>query len=213
KVLSATRHLEVLADCTNVLALECARQRQALLKNQPKSQEKIRLCTSHRLIRTQPLPDPRFLSHFRIFGLCTAGRDEGSFQFELASLKEHLAFHLSLLTATESPFHFEKIEVQITELEDGGRSESISQNVLEPLGSSFPAVHFGFFSERKTGRGYYKSLCFSINTSNSAGDFFNLVDGGFTDWTQKMLENNKERLLISAIGSELVCQNFLANKA
>ncbi|MBP1996208.1 hypothetical protein [Paenibacillus eucommiae] len=25
-------------------------------------------------------------------------------------------------------------------------------------------------------------------------------DGGFVDWTQKMLENKKERLLISAIG-------------
>jgi len=28
------------------------------------------------------------------------------------------------------------------------------------------------------------------------------VDGGFTDWTQQLLSNRKERLLISGMGSE-----------
>ena len=32
-------------------------------------------------------------------------------------------------------------------------------------------------------------------------DYF-LVDGGFTDWTQQLLSNRKERLLISGMGSE-----------
>jgi hypothetical protein len=27
-----------------------------------------------------------------------------------------------------------------------------------------------------------------------------IADGGFVDWTQKLLGNNKERLLISALG-------------
>jgi hypothetical protein len=30
----------------------------------------------------------------------------------------------------------------------------------------------------------------------------NLVDGGFTNWTQQLLSNAKERLLISGIGIE-----------
>jgi hypothetical protein len=32
-------------------------------------------------------------------------------------------------------------------------------------------------------------------------DYF-IVDGGFTDWTQQLLSNRKERLLISGMGSE-----------
>ena len=29
-----------------------------------------------------------------------------------------------------------------------------------------------------------------------------LIDGGFTTWTQQLLSNNKERLLISGLGTE-----------
>jgi hypothetical protein len=32
-------------------------------------------------------------------------------------------------------------------------------------------------------------------------DYF-IVDGGFTDWTQHLSSNRKERLLISGMGSE-----------
>jgi|GEM_PF-4488011 len=38
-------------------------------------------------------------------------------------------------------------------------------------------------------------------------DYF-LVDGGFTDWTQKLLSNRKERLLISGLGSERLLTCF-----
>jgi hypothetical protein len=36
-----------------------------------------------------------------------------------------------------------------------------------------------------------------------------VADGGFTDWTARLMGNNrKERLLISGIGSELVCKKY-----
>jgi hypothetical protein len=43
---------------------------------------------------------------------------------------------------------------------------------------------------------------------NQAGDSFMLADGGFTDWTQLLLGDSKERLMTSAIGTELICRLF-----
>jgi hypothetical protein len=36
----------------------------------------------------------------------------------------------------------------------------------------------------------------------------NLADGGFADWTQRFLGNQKERLLVSGIGVELIPKRF-----
>jgi hypothetical protein len=35
-----------------------------------------------------------------------------------------------------------------------------------------------------------------------------LVDGGFTDWTRRLLSNAKERLLVSGMGIELIPKRF-----
>jgi hypothetical protein len=83
-VLSATRGTEVMADPTTALAVECARRR-------PGAQETLRLACSHRLVRMQPLDDPSFSRHFRLFALAHAGRDTGDERFELAALRDQLA--------------------------------------------------------------------------------------------------------------------------
>lgn len=46
---------------------------------------------------------------------------------------------------------------------------------------------------------YYKGLQFTVKTV-IGGTEYAIGDGGFVDWTQKMLGRKKERLLISAIG-------------
>jgi len=43
---------------------------------------------------------------------------------------------------------------------------------------------------------------------NHAGESFMLADGGFVDWTQILLGDTKERLMTSAIGTELICRLF-----
>ncbi|MGA5759927.1 hypothetical protein [Nonomuraea bangladeshensis] len=48
---------------------------------------------------------------------------------------------------------------------------------------------------RESGRGYYSGLCFKVYA-----DGMEVGDGGFTDWTARLLGNRKERLLISALG-------------
>ncbi|MGG3470244.1 hypothetical protein ABES02_22505 [Neobacillus pocheonensis] len=46
---------------------------------------------------------------------------------------------------------------------------------------------------------YYQGLQFTIKTTIQGKEHF-IGDGGFVNWTQKLLGRKKERLLISAIG-------------
>ena len=64
KVLGAFRNLEVVADATNVLALEASLRRKALLAEHPKSQQRIHLATSHRHLRAQAFTEEGFTAHF-----------------------------------------------------------------------------------------------------------------------------------------------------
>ena len=58
------------------------------------------------------------------------------------------------------------------------------------------------------GRGYYADLRFQINAVNAAGEELNLIDGGFSDWTERLLDNRKERYLSSAIGTERLLSSY-----
>ena len=85
-VVTAIRNAEALGDPTVALALEAVRRRS--------SEELVRLCASHRVIRLQPFDVPGYSPHFRLFALVTAGRDTGSFHFETAHLLEHVRVYL-----------------------------------------------------------------------------------------------------------------------
>ena len=62
--------------------------------------------------------------------------------------------------------------------------------------------------EREQGRGYYRTLCFHVNVRDPEGSFLQIGDGGFTDWTQQLVQSRKERLLVSGMGTERVLQVF-----
>ena len=57
--------------------------------------------------------------------------------------------------------------------------------------------------QRSSGRGYYTGLCFKVRADFGAGEL-EVGDGGFVDWTQKLLGNRKERLLISGYGIDRI---------
>jgi hypothetical protein len=97
RVLTTGRGTELVADSTNVLALESAVRRAG--------RERVRLCASHRLLRTQPFPQG-WSQHFRLLALTIAGRDEGSFRFETESLRDQLNAMLSLLTGLDDGISF-----------------------------------------------------------------------------------------------------------
>jgi|GEM_PF-7063181 len=66
-----------------------------------------------------------------------------------------------------------------------------------------------FYTEVMWAMSYYQNGCFKISAQNSNGQIYPLVDGGFTDWTQQLVSSKKERLLVSGVGTELLCSNFL----
>jgi len=209
KVMSTVRHSEVLADSTNVLALESAVRRRELLRKVPRSQQLVRLCSSHRLVRGQFFDQPGLLAHFRLMALTTAGRDEGSFRFELRALRDHVRAHLRLLDAAATKgLLIDRVLVSFTDLTAGRRREVLEGEVVEPLAADFPLVAFGFDDSREAGRGYYRDACLFIHAVTSQGDQLLLSDGGFTDWTARLLSNAKERLLISGLGTERLVTSF-----
>jgi hypothetical protein len=57
-------------------------------------------------------------------------------------------------------------------------------------------------------RGFNETLCFKIYATSSEGDTLELADGGVVNWTQRLLANAKERLVISGLSSERICSAF-----
>ena len=199
------RNLEVISDATNVLALECAVRRRELLKADRRSTESVSLAASHRVIRPQKFANPAWSSHFRLFNLCSAGRNgkwnaEG-FRFEAASLLEHIRFHLCAVNTFLGDST--RLHLSLADLWSNYREDFWKLELFDPLLKEFPNLATGFDQERTLGREYYRNACFKIHLL-SAGERIELVDGGAVDWMEKLLGDRRERMVISGIGSERV---------
>ena len=196
------RNTEVCSDSTNVLALECARRRRESSRGKSYPEADTKLCASHRLLRPHLPDDPASFPHFRIFSLCTAGRDRGSYGFEVAALREHLEFYIQLLqSAKQAGFRLGAVRTRLTVF-DETRYPVLKAEVLEELSRSYSNVEFTLDQEQENAQGYYAEVRFQMYARDQTGAEYFLVDGGFTDWTQQLLSNHKERLLISGMGSE-----------
>ena len=208
-VLTTARNSEVVADATNVLALEAAVRRRELLRGDARSAARVRLAASHRVVRAQPFSGAGSHQHFRLLGLVTAGRDEGSYRFEVASLLEQVTYFLTLLRAvTALGLVVAGVRATVTDLEDGRRTPALEAGVLAPLAERFPEASVGPDPERTAGLGYYTSACFDISAVDPSGVELHLVDGGFTTWTRQLVGSEKERLLIGGMGTERVRERF-----
>ena len=203
---STVRNTEVVSDSTNVLALECALRRRELLRENSRSSEPVHLAASHRLLRAQQFKGARQLAHFAAFVLCSAGRDQGSLSYELNALKLHIGFYIAALRAylgSDTPLY-----LSLTDLSGGKNTEKIETQFFPTVRPEFAGVTCEFDEERRSGRGYYRDVCFHIHAGLASGERLELVDGGAVDWTQKLLSSAKERLVISGIGSERLCAEF-----
>jgi hypothetical protein len=89
----------------------------------------------------------------------------------------------------------------------------LESDVIAPLRDEFPEARFRVNQQRLEGLGYYNSFALRITPQAPDGNRYPIVDGGFTDWTARLLGNRKERLLISGIGSEFACKTYLPNSS
>lgn len=209
-VLTTVRNSEVIADATNVLALECALRRQGLVKRSSTDSTPVKVACSHRVTRTQHFETaPGVRQHFRMFSLCSAGRSTRTLRFEEQTTMEHIRFYLESLTeflGIDTPF---RVSIKVISKDQASNARIAGE--LEHLRNDFSAVEMGF--EPGHGEtGYYRTVRFNIYARPRSGVEMQLVDGGDTDWTQKLLNNAKERLVTSGIGSERVCAEFQASR-
>jgi hypothetical protein len=203
-IVSTTRNTEVVADSTNGLAIECAVRRREQRNFSAGHSDSVHLAASHRLLRGQKIsPRPGVLQHFRLFSLCSAGRDSGNLRFETEALRLHIGFFIKALNR----FLGSEVSLRVAISDFGSQVPRplIQSGVIDKLQSSYIGLKIGFDQNRKQGRGYYGELCFKIFATPSTGNEQELVDGGDVNWTQKLLNNAKERLVISGCGSERVC--------
>jgi hypothetical protein len=201
KVISTTRGTEVVSDPTNVLALEAARRRRS-------GPGPVHLAACHRVLRGQPFLAPGMLQHFRLFALVSSARDRGSGSTEAELLTAHLRFWTRALsdllpdastTVSYTVFGFPPL------------AERVRDTVLpalEPLPGNVAVVAD---PERERARGYYERGAIRIDAAPGAeteaaaeieATAGEIGDGGFTDWTAQLLNNAKERCLISCASTE-----------
>lgn len=209
-VVSTSRNTEVVSDPTNVMALECALRRRALLQGEPRSAEVVRLCASHRAVRGQRFDIPGFTQHFRLLALCSAGRDRGTLRFECEALRDHLRVHLRLLLALRTGPHHHRIDAIAVRIVDrsGSHEARLRAEVIDPLRDEFTDVGFEVVPDRGGAHEYYPGLSFMLDARDPEGVVLPIADGGSTDWTAQLLSNRKERLFISGVGTELLCARF-----
>lgn len=200
--LAALRTLEVLADPTTVMALESAVRSRA-------GAGEVRLCAAGRMLRMQPFDNPAFSPHFALFALTTAGRDGGAFAFERAALTQHLRVHLGFLARLAADgYRIADVRAELADTErDAGRL-AVAEELFATLRPQFPDVTFAIDAERTHAIHYYQGLCLHVTARDVDGKVQQIGDGGFTDWTQRLLGNAKERLLVSGFGVELLPRRF-----
>jgi Histidyl-tRNA synthetase len=84
----------------------------------------------------------------------------------------------------------------------------LKQRMIDPIQAEYPEAQLRFNLARLEGLGYYSGLCLRISPVAPDGVRYPIADGGLTDWTARLLQDNKERLLTSGIGSEFVCRRY-----
>lgn len=203
---ATARNTEVVSDATNVLALVCAQRRKRFLKDDPKAATPVQLASSHRLLRPQHYDNPDRASHFSLFALCSGGRSRGGLNFELEALGLHIRVYVQALRAFLGPNV--ALQLGVSDFSTHDRKALLEAQLLSPLREAFPNLACSFDDVRTGGRGYYHDLCFHLYGTSPTGQPVELGDGGVVDWTQRLLGNAKERLVISGIGSERVCSEF-----
>lgn len=190
-VVSGLRGTEVVSDATNILALKIADD----FKKTSDKHLISRYAATHRHVRAQYFTNPNFTAHFSVFCLASGGYDKGNHEFEIMQLKEHIGILFHLLNK-----HYKKdtLVIRFYSKYDSGLFLSRLQHNKDPFWKD-KQVEFA----EEHGSNYYKTIQFKIFLKKN-DQLIDLADGGLVDWTQKLIENKKHRLMISGIGLELV---------
>jgi hypothetical protein len=191
KVLSALRGTELVSDPTNVMALECAHR----LRRDAGAT--VRLATSHRCVRAQPIPKRRGLtSNFRIFCLASAGLERQNHAFVVDAMAEQMRTLLHALDQLEQQgFAFPDRRITILTTEN---RVALGDRIVAQLGGVEAA-------RALLEHPYYnQGFRFQIAARSTEGIEIPLIDGGAFDWVAKLTSNRRVGFVASGLGSQLV---------
>lgn len=194
KIISALRNTEVMADATNALALHIAG-----IKRSGAGSGLLRFCTVHRHLRSQPFKAAGFTPHFKVGCLVTSGRDNGDYQFECINLHHQIQTLIDLL---EGVYRVNNISIRLLKRTGYDHPDRMFRQVLNYLQINIPGCQIGI-DETMAVNNYYKGIQFKVTVVINEQPV-EIADGGFVDWTQQLLENKKERLLIAGFGLSLL---------
>jgi len=191
KVLSALRGTELVSDPTNVMALECARR---LHRD---TTAVVRLATSHRCVRAQPIPKRRGLTaNFRILCLASAGLERENHTFVVDAMAEQMNIMLHTLDRLEQHgFAFPERRITVLTTEN---KVALGDRIIALLGG---AVVARSLLEHPY---YNQGLRFQIAARSNEGVQIPLIDGGAFDWVAKLTSNRRAVYVASGLGSQLV---------
>lgn len=194
RVLSALRSTEVVADPTNVLALECAER----LREDPRSD--VHLATSHRVVRAQSVPrQPGYAQHFRMFALGSGGIERAHHEFTVATVTLHIRTMLAALerlTGHGYAFGQPQVNVLTTEARQG-----VGDRIADMLGDDV--------RRQPLDHAYYSGgLRFQIWAAPDQGDPVPLIDGGVFDWLERITGNRRAVYVATGAGAELIGLRF-----
>jgi len=194
KVLTALRGTEVVADPTNVMALECARR---LRQNSTA----VRLATSHRCVRAQELPAGKGMTaSFRMFCLASAGIERQDHGFVVDAVGEHIQTMLAGM-ASLGAHGFAFPDVSLTILATAERG-GLGDRIASAFGHAHPvraALEHPYYSG---------GLRFRIDARATGGDLVPLADGGAFDWAAALTSNRRAVFVASGFGSQLAALLF-----
>lgn len=195
RMVTTMRLGEVLSDSTNALAIEAAHRR---LRR--RDREAVHLAASHRLLRAQRFR-AGFYPHFRLFALVSSARDTGSGATEARLLALHLGYWRRVL-GTVVPEAGPRL--WYTVFDSALLRERMRDTVLPILrrsGETGPAVPVEEEPQRERGRGYYTSVALRF-TVGSGVRSVEVGDGGLLRWTARLMNDAKERCLVSCLSTE-----------
>ena len=153
----------------------------------------IHLCTTHRHIRYQAELSSFMLPHFGIFTIISAGKSRSSYAFEIEALLFHLRFYADYWQRR----HGGAFSVTFNRRVGYKDSEGFFIRVVDAVKEQFTDMEITI-NEKENGSVYYQGLQATL-TATVGGESIEIGDLGFVDWTQQLLNQKSERLLISAM--------------
>lgn len=189
-VLTTVRANEVAADPTVSLALEAAAARSDTSIRRTAAPQ--RLATIQRILRGQLYASPEAFTHFSIFALVTAGRSQPGGRSDVEALEEQLGIYANALSRFSESVEF------VLSTADTSAGHRLIENVRHRWDGS-KDVLVSEDRRRISEQRYYRRGCFKVNAVIGR-ERIEIADGGFTDWTERLLGDRHERLLISGAG-------------